>query len=110
MRARGRNLRAGVLFAGLALGTILLGGERHLAGPLRWLIAIPLGLASYALLVGAFGVCASSGLRGMRFEDYGREAILDRASRRRLRLRALIVLSLSAFIAGLFAFAFANRS
>ena len=105
-RARGQHLRAGVLLAGLALAYAHFMKDVEPGSALRWLFAIPIALASYALFAGLSGVCAFSGLRGERFQDHGREVILDDRNRRQIRRRTLMMVSLSLVIAGLFAVAF----
>ena len=105
-RARGQNLRAGVLFAGLALAYAHFLRDVEPGSVLRWLFAVPIAFASYSLFAGLWGVCAFSGLRGQRFQDHGHEVILDDRNRRDIRRRTLVMLSLSLVIAGLFAVAF----
>jgi len=98
MRASNQALRAGVMLAGIALVAFLLvshlGGSRQLA----WFMALPLVAASYMVISGIFGICIVHGLRGDRRADYGPEAVLDRASRVRMRNRALLAVSASIVI------------
>lgn len=96
--------------AGLGVGYALMRRDLHLPSGLNWLIAVPVALASYSLIAGLLGVCAYSGFRGERFADHGVEAILDARTRRQMRMRALMVLSLSLLMAGLFAFAFVRHA
>ncbi len=96
--------------AGVALGYATLVREFALAPALGWLVAVPITFASYSLIAGVFGVCASSALRGERYEDHGREAILDQANRREVRNRALVVVSLSLLIAGVLAIALVENA
>jgi hypothetical protein len=96
--------------AGLGVGYALLRRDLQLPAGLNWLIAVPVALASYSVIAGLLGVCASSGFRGQRFADHGVEAVIDARTRRMLKMRALMVVSLSLLMAGLFAFAFVRHA
>lgn len=98
-RARGRAIRQGVLIGGIALGWALLSAELGVAAQLGWLVAVPAAVSAYLLISGSLGICAYYGLKGFRGNDHGNEAVLDRADRTHLRLRALLVVSASLLIA-----------
>jgi hypothetical protein len=106
MRASNQVLRAGVMVAGIALVAFLL--VNQLGGPrqMGWLLALPLVAASYMVISGIFGICIVHGLKGDRRADHGSEAVLDPASRARMRNRALLAVSASIVIGCSFAAAF----
>lgn len=108
-RASNQALRGGVLLAGLALGASLVVGQSGLLhlNYLRWLLAVPLVVASYMVISGIFGICIIHGLMGDRLADHGREVVLDPSSRARMRKRALLAVSASILIGCGFAAAFA---
>ena len=110
MRASNQALRSGVVLAGIALVAFLLVSQ--LGGPrqLGWFIALPLVASSYMVISGVFGICIVHGLRGDRRADYGAEAVLDPASRARMRNRALLAVSASVVIGCGFAAAFVAHS
>jgi len=96
--------------AGIALVAFLLvnqvGGLRQLG----WFVALPLVASSYMVISGIFGICIVHGLRGDRRADHGPEAVLDPASRARMRNRALLAVSASIVIGCSFAAAFVAHS
>jgi hypothetical protein len=102
-RARTKSVSLGVLIAGVALGWALLSSELGVTRQLGWLIALPVAASAYLLISGTFGICVYNGLKGFRGVDHGSEAVLDRADREHLRLRALLAVSASLVIAGGFA-------
>lgn len=91
-----RSTQAGVLAAGITLLGVLLFAEAAVAQRYGWLIAIPVTISSYFLLTGSSGVCAYHSLLGRRATDYGPEAILDGDKVRRMRLRSLFAIGVSA--------------
>lgn len=105
-RASNRSLRGGVLMAGVAVGSLYLARQLGLVGQLGWLVALPLALATYMVISGAFGICIVQGLRGDRRTDHGREAVLDSVNRSRMRNRALLAVTASVAIGCIFAAAF----
>jgi len=107
-RARGKAVRAGVLMGGLALGWALLSAELGVSKSLGWLVAIPAAFSAYLLISGSLGICIYYGLKGQRDADHGHEAVLDRERRSELRLRALLVVSVSVLVASGFAVAVAT--
>jgi hypothetical protein len=109
-RARGKAIQAGVLMAGVALGWALLSTELGLAKKLGWLVVGPAAASAYLLISGSLGICVYNGIKGYRDADYGSEAVLDPERRSYLRLRALVVLSVSLVIAGGFAAALVTSS
>jgi hypothetical protein len=106
-RARGRQLRAGVLMGGLALGMALAVSEWPTLRPLLWLLALPIAISSYLTISGISGLCIYQGLTGYRAADYGSEAVLDPADRVRMRIRAWFAVTASVVIACVFTVAFA---
>jgi hypothetical protein len=98
-RGRGRAIRLGVVFGGLALGWALLSAELGLARQLGWLVALPAAVSAYLLISGSLGICAYHGVKGFRGNDHGSEAVLDRDNRTQLRLRSLLAVSASLLIA-----------
>jgi hypothetical protein len=107
-RARGKAVRSGVLMGGLALGLALLTNELGASKTLGWLVALPAALSAYLLLSGSLGICVYHGIKGHRGADYGTEAVLDPERRSELRLRALLVVSVSLLVACGFAAAIAT--
>jgi hypothetical protein len=97
-RARATALRAGVIFAGVALVTALLTYELHAARSLGWFLALPIALSTYGLISGTLGICAYHGMKGARRADHGAEAVLDQESRMRMRVRALAAVSASLLV------------
>lgn len=106
MRASNQALRSGVMLAGIALVAFLLVGHLGVPRQLGWLMALPLVAATYMVISGIFGICIVHGLKGNRRADYGPEAVLDPASRVRMRNRALVAVSASIIIGCSFAAAF----
>lgn len=106
MRASNQALRLGVMLAGIALVAYLLVSQLGAPRQLGWFMALPLVAASYMVISGIFGICIVHGLRGDRRADYGPEAVLDPASRVRMRNRALVAVSASIVIGCSFAAAF----
>lgn len=104
-RARGKAVSVGVLMGGLALGWALLSSELGVARQFGWLVALPAALSAYLLISGTLGICVYSSLKGHRSADHGTEAVLDPQDRAHLRLRALLAVSASLFIACAFALA-----
>ena len=102
-RARGRSVSMGVLIGGIALGWALLSAELGVTRQLGWLVALPAAASAYLLISGTFGICIYQSFKGSRGNDHGSEAVLDPESRSHLRLRALLALSASLVIAGIFA-------
>jgi hypothetical protein len=98
-RARGRAISLGVAIGGVALAWALLSAELGLTQQLGWLVAVPAAVSAYLLISGSLGICAYHGLKGFRGNDHGSEAVLDRANRNQLRLRALLAVSASLLIA-----------
>jgi hypothetical protein len=94
------------MLAGIALVAFLLANQLGGVQRLGWLVALPLVAASYMVISGIFGICIVHGLRGDRRADYGPEAVLDPASRARMRNRALLAVSASIIIGFGFAAAF----
>lgn len=109
-RARGKAVSLGVLMAGLALCWALLSAELGVTRQLGWLVALPVAFSAYLLISGTLGICAFSSVSGKRQADYGPEAVLDPESRSHLRVRALLAVAASLFIAGGFAFALVSSS
>lgn len=107
-RARSRAVRAGVVMAGVALGWALLSTELGVSKTLGWLVALPAAFSAYLLISGSLGICIFHGIKGDRNVDHGREAVLDPERRTELRLRALLVVSVSVLVAGGFAAAVAT--
>jgi len=106
MRASNQALRTGVMVAGIALVSFLLVNQLGGARQLGWLVAVPLVASSYMVISGIFGICAVHAFRGDRGADHGSEAVLDPASRARMRNRALLAVSASVVIGCSFAAAF----
>jgi hypothetical protein len=108
-RASNQALRGGVIVAGIALVAFLLvnqvGGLRQLG----WFVALPLVASSYMVISGIFGICIVHALKGDRRADHGPEAVLDSASRARMRNRALLAVSASIVIGCGFAAAFVTH-
>ena len=94
------------MLAGIALVAFLLANHLGELRQLGWLVALPLVASSYMVISGIFGICIVHGLRGDRRADYGPEAVLDPASRVRMRNRALWAVSASIVIGCSFAAAF----
>jgi hypothetical protein len=109
-RASNQQLRAGVIVAGIALVAFLLVNQLGGLRQLGWFMALPLVVASYMVISGIFGICIVHGLRGDRRADHGPEAVLDPASRARMRNRALLAVSASIIIGCSFAAAFVAHS
>jgi hypothetical protein len=107
-RARGKAVRAGVLMGGLALGWALLSSELGVSKSLGWLVALPAAMSAYLLISGSLGICVYYGLKGQSGADHGNEAVLDPDRRSDLRVRALLVVSVSLIVAGGFAAAVAT--
>jgi hypothetical protein len=105
-RARGLVLRVGVFFAGVALVIALLAFELHAVESLGWFLALPIALSAYGLISGTLGICAYHGMKGARRTDHGAEAVLDHESRARMRVRAVIAVSVSLVVGFAFAAAF----
>src|SRR4051812_1065633 len=97
-RASNQALRGGVLLAGVALGAFMVVNQMNWPRHLGWFLALPLVAASYMVISGMFGICIVHGLKGDRRADYGREVVLDPASRVRMRNRALLAVSASILI------------
>jgi hypothetical protein len=104
-RARGKAVSVGVLMGGIALGWALLSSELGVGRQLGWLVALPAALSAYLLISGTLGICVYNSVKGHRFADHGTEAVLDPQDRAHLRLRALLAVSASLFIACAFAVA-----
>ncbi len=94
--------------AGVALAGFFLAAQFGLVRQVGWLVAVPLALASYMVISGAFGICIVHGLKGDRRADHGREAVLDAKNRAQMRNRALIAVSASIAIGCGFAAAFVS--
>jgi hypothetical protein len=92
--------------AGTALAGFFLAAQFGLVQRLGWLVAVPLALASYMVISGAFGICIFHGLTGKRQADHGREAVLDSGNRAKMRNRALLAVTASIAIGCAFAAAF----
>jgi hypothetical protein len=105
-RARGLALRGGVFFAGMTLVTALVAYELHATRLVGWFLALPIALSVYGLISGTLGICVYHGMRGERGTDHGAEAVLDQESRARMRVRALIAVSVSLVVGFAFAAAF----
>jgi hypothetical protein len=97
-RACRRSTQVGVLSAGLSLLIALLIAESPSVQRYGWLMALPVALSSYFLLTGSSGVCAYHSAVGRRAADHGLEAILDNEKLRRMRLRSLFVVGVSAIL------------
>ena len=97
------------MLAGMALGAFLLVNQLGWSRHLGWVLALPLVASSYMVISGIFGICIIHGLKGDRRADYGREVVLDPASRSRMRNRALLAVSASIVIGCSFAAAFASH-
>ena len=106
VRARDQALRGGVLMAGVALGAFLLVAHFKLPRQVGWFIGLPIGLSSYMLISGIFGICVFNGIQGKRVADHGREAVLDPSNRVQMRNRAFLAVSASLLIACVCAAAF----
>lgn len=91
------------MIGGVALGWALLSSELGVSRELGWLVALPVAMSAYLLISGSLGICVYYGLKGHRAADHGPEAVLDPADRAHLRLRALLAVSASLAIAGIFA-------
>ena len=102
-------MRGGVLLAGMALGAYLLVNQLGWSRHLGWILALPLVAASYMVISGIFGICIVHGLMGDRRADHGREVLLDGATRKRMRNRALLAVSASVVIGCTFAAAFVSH-
>src|SRR4051794_33204153 len=90
-RASSQALRVGVWLAAIAMAGFLAVNQLGWSHHLGWLLAFPLVAASYMVISGLFGICIFHGIRGDRRADYGREVVLDPASRARMRTRAVLV-------------------
>lgn len=95
-RACRRSTQVGVIAAGLSLVIALLFADSGSAQRYGWLMAFPVALSSYFLLTGSSGVCAYHSMVGRRVADHGPEAILDGEKLRRMRLRSLFAVGVSA--------------
>lgn len=95
-RACHRATQVGVVAAGLSLLIALLCADGGSAQRYGWLMAIPVAISSYFLLTGSSGVCAYHSMIGRRAADHGQEAILDGEKLRRMRLRSLLLVGVSA--------------
>jgi hypothetical protein len=95
-RACRRSMQLGVLAAGLSLLTVFLCVDVGNAQRYGWLVALPVSLSSYLLLTGTQGVCAYHSALGRRGTDHGPEAILDGEKLRRMRMRSLFAVGVSA--------------
>jgi hypothetical protein len=91
-----RSTQVGVLAAGLSILVVLLFADAPIAQRYGWLMAIPVAISSYFLLTGSSGVCAYHSMLGRRAADHGPEAILDGEKVRRMRLRSLFAIGVSA--------------
>jgi hypothetical protein len=105
-RARREQLRAGVIWLGVALFTGFALVELGAVAAYGWLLLLPLALGSYAMLAGLFGVCVFAGARGGRRADYGYELVADCTLRRTLRNRSAGVLLVSLGFAAVSTFVF----
>jgi len=81
------------------------GGTRQLG----WFMAVPLVAASYMVISGIYGICIVHALKGNRRADYGYEAVLDPATRQKMRNRAVLAVSASIIIGCSFTAAFLSR-
>ncbi len=94
------------MMAGLALVAFLTANQLGASRQLGWLVAPPLVAASYLVISGIWGICIVHAVKGNRRADYGPEAVLDPASRARMRTRAVFALFVSIIIGCSFAAAF----
>jgi hypothetical protein len=102
-RACRRSTQIGVVAAGLSLLIALLCADVPGAQRFGWLMALPVAFSSYFLLTGSSGVCAYHSMVGRRVADHGPEAILDGEKLRRMRLRSLLAVGVSACLGALVA-------
>lgn len=93
-----RSTQVGVVAAGLPLLAVLLFADTLVAHRYGWLIAIPVTVSAYLLFTGSSGVCAYHSMLGRRAADHGPEAILDGEKIRRMRLRSLFAIGVSACV------------